>query len=69
MTLEFVLLLSLFAFLILSVFLGDLGPIETFKKSAPRLGARVERNVEVGRGFRQSAADGQGVDWVAPTGP
>lgn len=68
MTLELVLLLSLFAFIILGVFLGDLGPVETFKKAAPRLGARVERNIEVGHGFRQSA-DGQGVDWVAPSQP
>lgn len=68
MTLELVLLLSVFALIILGVFLGDLGPIQTFKKSSPRLAARVERNVEVGHGFRQSSQDGQGVDWVAPLG-
>lgn len=67
MTTELVLLLGLYAFLLLGAFLGDLGPIETFKKSAPRLGARVERNISVGDGFRESA-DGAGVNWIKPEG-
>jgi hypothetical protein len=67
MTTELVLLLGIYAFLLLGAFLGDLGPIETFKKSAPRLGARVERNVSVGDGFRQSK-DGKGVNWIKPEG-
>lgn len=67
MTTELVLLLGIFAFLVIGVFLGDLGPIETFRKSAPRLGARIERNISVGDGFRQSR-DGLGVNWVKPEG-
>lgn len=67
MTTELVLLLGLYAFLLLGAFLGDLGPIETFKKSAPRLGARVERNISIGDGFRQST-DGKGVNWIKPEG-
>jgi hypothetical protein len=51
----------------MGAFLGDLGPIQTFKKSAPRLAARVERNISVGDGFRNSK-DGKGVAWVKPDG-
>jgi hypothetical protein len=65
MTTELVLLLGIYAFLLLGAFLGDLGPIQTFKKSAPRLAARVERDVSVGDGFRQSK-DGQGIKWLEP---
>jgi hypothetical protein len=67
MTVELVLLLSLYAFLVLGVFLGDLGPIETFKKSGPRLAARVERSISVGDGFRQSK-DGKAINWIKPQG-
>lgn len=67
MTTELVLLLGIYAFLVIGVFLGDLGPIETFKRSAPRLAARIERNISVGDGFRNSA-DGQGVNWNKPAG-
>ncbi len=67
MTTELVLLLALYVFIIMGAFLGDLGPIETFRKSAPRLAARVERNISTGDGFRQSQ-DGQGVNWVRPEG-
>lgn len=68
MTVELVLLLGIYAFLVLGAFLGELGPVATFKKSAPRLAARVERNVSVGDGFRASA-DGSGVAWVQPPKP
>ncbi len=68
MTVELVLLLGIYAFLVLGAFLGDLGPIETFKKSAPRLAARVERNISTGDGFRTSK-DGLGVTWTKPDGP
>lgn len=67
MTVELVLLLSIFAASTLGIFLGDLGPIQTFKKAAPRLGARVERNLSVGDGFRTSK-DGRGVTWDPPQG-
>ncbi len=68
MTTELVLLLGIYVFIVMGAFLGELGPIETFKKSAPRLGARVERNISVGDGFRESS-DGQGVTWIKPEGP
>jgi hypothetical protein len=66
---ELVLLLSIFAFMIMGVFLGPVGPIQTFQKAAPRLGARVERNISVGDGFRHSANDGKGVTWSSPSNP
>ena len=68
MTTELVLLLSIFAFLIMGAFLGDMGPMATFKKSGPRLGARIERNISTGNGFRNSTADGEGIDWHGPLG-
>lgn len=68
MTVELVLLMGIYGFLILGAFLGDLGPIETFKKSAPRLAARVERNISTGDGFRTSK-DGKNVNWVKPDVP
>lgn len=68
MTVELVLLLGIYATLLLGAFLGDLGPIATFKKSAPRLGARVERNISVGNGFRTTTTDNQPVNWVKPEG-
>lgn len=67
MTTELVLLLGIYAFVVLGVFLGDSGPIQTFKKSAPRLAARIERNITVGQGFRVSK-DGEGVVWKKPEG-
>ena len=67
MTVEVVLLLGLYAFVVLGAFLGDLGPLETFRKSGPRLGARIERNVSTGDGFRTSN-DGLGVNWIKPDG-
>ncbi|MGE0529335.1 MAG: hypothetical protein AB7G93_19650 [Bdellovibrionales bacterium] len=68
MTTELVLILGIYAFLLIGAFLGDLGPIETFKRSAPRLGARIERNLSIGDGFRESR-DGLGVNWIEPQGP
>jgi hypothetical protein len=66
MTTELVLLLSIFAFLIFGAFMGDLGPIATFRKSGPKLGARIERNISTGDGFRDSLADGKGISWKGP---
>jgi hypothetical protein len=67
-TVELVLLIGLYAFLVLGAFLGDSGPIETFKKSGPRLAAKIERNISTGDGFRNSR-DGIGVTWVEPPRP
>ncbi len=68
MTVELVLLLTVYAFIVLGVFLGDLGPLETFRKSGPRLAARVERNITTGKGFHQNAK-GSRPNWQRPSGP
>ena len=52
MTVEMVLIVSLWVYIILGVFLGDLGPIETFRRSGPRLAARIEKNLSTGRQFK-----------------
>jgi hypothetical protein len=67
MTVELVLVLGMYAFILLGAFLGPNGPLATFKNSGPRLAARVERNVSVGDGFRVSR-DGSGVNWIKPEG-
>lgn len=67
MTTEYILLLGIYALIILGVFLGDLGPIATFKQSGPRLAARIERNISVGNGFKYSR-DGEGINWSEPQG-
>jgi hypothetical protein len=67
MTVELVLLLGIYGFIVLGAFLGPAGPIATFKRSAPRLAARIERNISVGNGFRVSK-DGSGVVWHPPVG-
>lgn len=64
MTTELVLLLGIFAFIVMGVFLGDAGPLATFKNSGPRLGARIERNMTIGRDFK--AADGTKAEWQSP---
>lgn len=66
MTVELVLLLGIYAFMVIGAFLGEFGPVETFRKSAPRLAARVERNLSTGDGFRASAKDGKPVSWQKP---
>jgi hypothetical protein len=62
---ELVLLLAIWAFILLGVFLGDHGPIETFKKSAPRLGARIERDIATGTGFYDKV-EKQTINWQDP---
>lgn len=63
MTTELILLIGLFAFILLGSFLNPNSGMEaTFKKSAPRLGARIQKHLETGSGF----PDG----WQKPpTGP
>lgn len=68
MTLEAILLLCIYAFVLLGVFLGDSGPLATFKKSGPRLAARVERNVATGIGFKTLPTKEGGIDFTAPAG-
>ena len=64
MTTELILLLGIYAFLVMGVFLGDSGPIETFKKTSPRLAARIERNVAVGYKWRKSGEENRSPKWL-----
>lgn len=67
MTVEAVLLLAVYAFIVLGVFLGDLGPVETFRKSAPRLAARIERNITTANSFvTKGGKTGKTPNWSAP---
>ena len=67
MTTEFVLILGLYAFLLLGAFLGDRGPISTFKKSAPRLAAKIERDISVGKEFKDGTkGDVSIITWKNP---
>jgi hypothetical protein len=67
MTVELILLLGIYVFIIIGLIIGDSGPLATFKKSAPRLGAHIERDISVGNGFRNSS-DGKPVTWFPPDG-
>ena len=65
-TTEFVLLLSLVAILMVGAIFGDNGPRATFEKSAPRLAARIEKNIETGAGW--VPANGKSARWLVPSG-
>jgi hypothetical protein len=66
MTTEFVLILGLYAFILLGAFLGDRGPIATFKGSAPRLAAKVERDIAVGKNFTNKKDGRPTIFWQSP---
>lgn len=66
MTTEFVLLLSLVVFILFGYLFGENGPQATFAESAPRLAARIERNLETGGGW--TTANGESTEWVIPVG-
>jgi hypothetical protein len=51
MTVEYILLLALFAFVLMGAFMGEKGPLKVFESSAPRLGARVEQQLSTGQAF------------------
>lgn len=51
MTTELVLLLGLFVFLLFGIMTGEGSPEDIFSQSAPRLAARVERDLAVGSTF------------------
>lgn len=61
---ELVLLLGLFAFITGPVFFGEKGPFKVFQKSGPRLAARIERHVSVGREFKVKG--GNYNQWLPP---
>lgn len=64
MTTELVLLLSMFVFLVLGSFIGEGGPQNTFKKSGPRLAARIERDLATGADF--NGKGGAPNEWREP---
>jgi hypothetical protein len=49
MTVEYILLLALFSFILLGALVS--GPQKSFDQAAPRLGARVEGHLTTGDGF------------------
>lgn len=65
MTTELVLLISIFVFLVARAFFGDHGPLKTFEKSGPRLGARIEQQLSTGHEFKN--AQGARQQWIIPT--
>lgn len=52
MTTELVLLLCIFAFVTASAIFGPKGPIKVYEKAAPKLGARIEQHLTIGREFK-----------------
>ena len=65
MTAELVLLLSLYAFLILGVFMAPgKGLFYSFQDSLPALSARIEHRVVTGQGFWYGGS--KGIDWSEP---
>jgi hypothetical protein len=54
MTIEYVLLLTAMTMLVLKIFIS--APSEAFKKSGPKMGARIERQLETGSGFTPNGA-------------
>lgn len=64
MTIEVILLLALSVFFFLGTMVADFGGKGFFPTSAPRLAARLERNLMTGSGFVNSA--GEGVKWEVP---
>lgn len=67
MTTELVLLLCLSVFVSAGAFFGDKGPFKVLEKSGPRLGARLEQNIAIGRAFQVHSRDGsQKPTWWLP---
>lgn len=64
MTVEYVLLLFMFVFIVLGGFIRDGGPRKTFEESAPRMAARIERDIATGAGFKWEGAKNK---WEAPS--
>ena len=68
MTTELVLLLAIYTMIIMGVFLGDLGPLATFRRSSPRLAAKIERDIATGTKFTRPG-DVKEPFWEKPGGP
>lgn len=58
MTVEYVLLVSLFVYLLFEAMTAT--PMKTFEDYGPRLGARIEKQLMTGDGFTQKGA---GLKW------
>jgi hypothetical protein len=52
MTVEYVLIVSLFVFLVMGALTST--PLKSFDKAGPKLGARVEKHLSTGDGFGPS---------------
>ncbi len=61
-------MLSLYALILLKVFLGENGVGATFENSAPKLAARVEANISTGTGFSDPAGGNNKPSWLKPSG-
>lgn len=57
MTVEYVLLIALFAMMLMAPMIK--GPYDAFKNAGPKLGARVEKHLSTGEGFNP------GLNWRA----
>lgn len=68
-TTEYVLILGLYAFILLGTFLGERGPVSTFNSSGPRLAAKVEKNISVGKKFINATTNAPIVSWLNPEQP
>ena len=64
MTIEYILLVFLFAFFVMGKLIS--GPSNAFKSSAPRLGARVEKQLITGEGFQIKVKGGGPLRWDQP---
>lgn len=69
MTTELVLLLCVFAFVTAGAIFGEKGPFKVLASSSPRLGARLEQNIAIGRQFKVRDANGNmsTLKWRAPS--
>lgn len=63
-TAELVLLFAIYAGLILGLFLGPKGSVNTFKENLPKLSARIEKHVVTGNGFAKTPSKPN--TWGAP---
>lgn len=52
--------------IVLGVFMKDGGLRDTFYNSAPKLGARVEKELETGHGFHDRAREMGDATWSKP---
>ena len=65
MATEYVLLMAMFALILAGVIFGESGPIATFADSAPRLAARLEKNIATGTDWQSPKGVG---GWLVPNG-